>query len=118
MNRRRHTVCVFFFQAEDGIRDATVTRVQTCALPICLRVQRRRVQLRLRQEMAEILSDLHPHRPLRPRLVRPLGVHAVLLRAVRSEERRVGKEWRPDTATEHEQEERYTPQGDGELTSE
>src|SRR5207245_6954675 len=26
---------VFFFQAEDGIRDATVTGVQTCALPIC-----------------------------------------------------------------------------------
>src|SRR5207245_3554323 len=25
----------FFFQAEDGIRDATVTGVQTCALPIC-----------------------------------------------------------------------------------
>src|SRR5207245_5397243 len=25
---------VFFFQAEDGIRDATVTGVQTCALPI------------------------------------------------------------------------------------
>src|SRR5207245_3571581 len=24
----------FFFQAEDGIRDATVTGVQTCALPI------------------------------------------------------------------------------------
>src|SRR5690554_7873305 len=27
---------VFFFQAEDGIRDADVTGVQTCALPICL----------------------------------------------------------------------------------
>src|SRR5436305_7314982 len=27
-------VCVFFFQAEDGIRDADVTGVQTCALPI------------------------------------------------------------------------------------
>src|SRR5207245_6404819 len=27
-------VLVFFFQAEDGIRDATVTGVQTCALPI------------------------------------------------------------------------------------
>src|SRR2546430_13592481 len=27
-------VC-FFFQAEDGIRDLTVTGVQTCALPIC-----------------------------------------------------------------------------------
>src|SRR6266852_6720752 len=27
-------VGLFFFQAEDGIRDATVTGVQTCALPI------------------------------------------------------------------------------------
>src|SRR5437867_6859768 len=27
-------VLLFFFQAEDGIRDRTVTRVQTCALPI------------------------------------------------------------------------------------
>src|SRR2546430_8761354 len=27
-------VCFFFFQAEDGIRDSTVTGVQTCALPI------------------------------------------------------------------------------------
>src|SRR5947209_10033442 len=26
--------CVFFFQAEDGIRDIGVTGVQTCALPI------------------------------------------------------------------------------------
>src|SRR2546428_1860900 len=26
---------VFFFQAEDGIRDLIVTGVQTCALPIC-----------------------------------------------------------------------------------
>src|SRR2546427_7163040 len=26
---------LFFFQAEDGIRDLTVTGVQTCALPIC-----------------------------------------------------------------------------------
>src|SRR3989442_11526943 len=26
---------IFFFQAEDGIRDADVTGVQTCALPIC-----------------------------------------------------------------------------------
>src|ERR1022692_891232 len=28
---------VFFFQAEDGIRDYKVTGVQTCALPICSR---------------------------------------------------------------------------------
>src|SRR5262249_56065394 len=28
------SVCFFFFQAEDGIRDWSVTGVQTCALPI------------------------------------------------------------------------------------
>src|SRR6267143_3485430 len=27
-------LCLFFFQAEDGIRDGTVTGVETCALPI------------------------------------------------------------------------------------
>src|SRR5690606_5929484 len=31
---------VFFFQAEDGIRDFHVTGVQTCALPICNLSQR------------------------------------------------------------------------------
>src|SRR5260370_5777625 len=29
-------ICFFFFQAEDGIRDSSVTGVQTCALPISL----------------------------------------------------------------------------------
>src|SRR6202522_1041864 len=29
----------FFFQAEDGIRDVVVTGVQTCALPICRKVE-------------------------------------------------------------------------------
>src|SRR2546429_5814664 len=29
------SIFVFFFQAEDGIRDVAVTGVQTCALPIC-----------------------------------------------------------------------------------
>src|SRR2546430_11080495 len=29
-----HSCMFFFFQAEDGIRDLTVTGVQTCALPI------------------------------------------------------------------------------------
>src|SRR2546430_4282541 len=32
--RRSVTTVFFFFQAEDGIRDLTVTGVQTCALPI------------------------------------------------------------------------------------
>src|SRR5207237_566521 len=31
---RRDALIVFFFQAEDGIRDSSVTGVQTCALPI------------------------------------------------------------------------------------
>src|SRR2546430_410004 len=31
----RRLAVFFFFQAEDGIRDLTVTGVQTCALPIC-----------------------------------------------------------------------------------
>src|SRR5687768_18018873 len=31
---------IFFFQAEDGIRDVAVTGVQTCALPICLPANR------------------------------------------------------------------------------
>src|SRR2546421_3744725 len=32
--RKETEVLVFFFQAEDGIRDLIVTGVQTCALPI------------------------------------------------------------------------------------
>src|SRR2546430_4019356 len=38
MSRASQTLFIiffFFFQAEDGIRDLTVTGVQTCALPIC-----------------------------------------------------------------------------------
>src|SRR3989440_10613830 len=36
---RYRCLVVFFFQAEDGIRDLIVTGVQTCALPIFTRVQ-------------------------------------------------------------------------------
>src|SRR2546430_3100184 len=34
MSSDRNRCIFFFFQAEDGIRDLTVTGVQTCALPI------------------------------------------------------------------------------------
>src|SRR6266536_2869550 len=37
---------LFFFQAEDGIRDPLVTGVQTCALPICDAQSDRRPHLR------------------------------------------------------------------------
>src|SRR5256885_7632669 len=56
---------VFFFQAEDGIRDYKVTGVQTCALPI-FATQRILVDLAMRQNASvmhavrEQLSD--PHR--------------------------------------------------------
>src|SRR6185369_12404560 len=35
--------CFFFFQAEDGIRDSSVTGVQTCALPIWPAASRPRI---------------------------------------------------------------------------
>src|SRR2546425_9009519 len=62
----------FFFQAEDGIRDKLVTGVQTCALPICVRVifQADAVRVgptqfpRLNQLYTEVLTSLDwPERP-------------------------------------------------------
>src|SRR2546427_4309055 len=41
----RDIVFFFFFQAEDGIRDLTVTGVQTCALPIFVRDTRERLNM-------------------------------------------------------------------------
>src|SRR3989337_707779 len=50
-------VFFFFFQAEDGIRDATVTGVQTCALPIWTGF--RSVNVALRHEL-ELYACLRP----------------------------------------------------------
>src|SRR5260370_32896590 len=47
--------CFFFFQAEDGIRDSSVTGVQTCALPIFLLVGV--VELRSVSQGAPVLAD-------------------------------------------------------------
>src|SRR2546430_11938314 len=38
-------MCSIFFQAEDGIRDLTVTGVQTCALPILPHKERRTMSM-------------------------------------------------------------------------
>src|SRR5256885_3056856 len=90
---------VFFFQAEDGIRDYKVTGVQTCALPIFAF-----------QCSGYVLEDVHLH-PAGPwsrrtverqRPVRSRGARSVRRRldgrgpraGARSEERRVGKECR------------------------
>src|SRR5690625_7192099 len=70
---------LFFFQAEDGIRDGHVTGVQTCALPIC---------------------------GLRPQTTDgQISVHGMADSAPRSEERRVGKECRCRGAPDREKEE-------------
>src|SRR2546422_4655401 len=48
----------FFFQAEDGIRDVAVTGVQTCALPICVRVARNDVNLEIKRDEPERVVDV------------------------------------------------------------
>src|SRR5256886_10375314 len=96
-------VCVFFFfQAEDGIRDLTVTGVQTCALPICARAGPggARVRHSARAPVPRGRGVLHRYRS--GDHGHPLGgpPRHRLGQARRSEERRVGKEcrsrWSPD----------------------
>src|SRR5256886_10006825 len=53
---RAYATCFFFFQAEDGIRDLTVTGVQTCALPIFVRLHQ--VNENQAGEVAAILGYL------------------------------------------------------------
>ena len=70
----------FFFQAEDGIRDHCVTGVQTCALPISYYPQSNGKVERW-------------HKTIKSECIRksvPLSIED----ALRSEERRVGKECR------------------------
>src|SRR5260370_19193227 len=47
----------FFFQAEDGIRDSSVTGVQTCALPICFSVILEDPATRRHDNHAETVED-------------------------------------------------------------
>src|SRR2546427_7682916 len=49
----------FFFQAEDGIRDLTVTGVQTCALPIYLVPDIAAAHTALRGRGVEFISEPH-----------------------------------------------------------
>src|SRR5947209_17670164 len=70
---------VFFFQAEDGIRDIGVTGVQTCALPISLQ-----------QNAASLFDTIND---LLESLARDCLGGDIKIKG-RSEERRVGKECR------------------------
>src|SRR5205809_5903434 len=87
---------VFFFQAEDGIRDVAVTGVQTCALPIS----------------SPVTDDSYLHdnddrlttrRFCANRSGRPQSQAQIesAVRSTRSEERRVGKECRCRWSQDH-----------------
>src|SRR5205809_4949826 len=86
-------MCVFFFQAEDGIRYVAVTGVQTCALPISFE----------RAVLAQVDDGIRLPDVTQPAIQgmvvvgrRQVGlmVDGGRVHAVRSEERRVGKEGR------------------------
>src|SRR5205085_8102109 len=78
----------FFFQAEDGIRDLTVTGVQTCALPILSPLPRPRTSSPSKSTLPEVGSI--SRKMQRPTVVFPDPDSPTR----RSEERRVGKECR------------------------
>src|SRR2546430_4491718 len=91
------TLCssFFFFQAEDGIRDLTVTGVQTCALPISSRQAGRAlddpprdlaIRIGMKQTFRTSLAALA--------LASLCFTVAAAPQDSRSEERRVGKECR------------------------
>src|SRR2546427_8249893 len=87
--------CFFFFQAEDGIRDLTVTGVQTCALPIYRVPPPRLVRTEAARPAREAPRRAGARRGALARARagdRPRDPSHRRLR--RSEERRVGKECR------------------------
>src|SRR5256886_2688303 len=53
-------MCFFFFQAEDGIRDLTVTGVQTCALPISAAWKEELSKIKDNEELARRLNEILP----------------------------------------------------------
>src|SRR5437879_12705681 len=85
----------FFFQAEDGIRDTSVTGVQTCALPICLCHDEasRAVITMTNSAVASVATITDRMLTSSIRASRPATTMAVMM-IWRSEERRVGKECR------------------------
>src|SRR5438067_6864688 len=86
------TYFIFFFQAEDGIRDRNVTGVQTCALPIFHAAHAAASPRSCAAACAAWTSSGRSRpaaEPTRPRR-----------RSFRSEERRVGKECRSRSSRE------------------
>src|SRR5437868_14435315 len=86
----------FFFQAEDGIRDRNVTGVQTCALPIS------NAGAATSCAKASAWTGWPCLLASRPSISSPSA--RAPSRCARSEERRVGKEWRSRWWTEYRKE--------------
>src|SRR5207248_7731035 len=95
--------CFFFFQAEDGIRDRTVTGVQTCALPIfaIYRMWKPRDWWRILRDTTResvMILMIIAAAVLFGYMLTSLYLTQTLAQSIadmhRSEERRVGKEWR------------------------
>src|SRR2546430_4698901 len=83
----------FFFQAEDGIRDLTVTGVQTCALPICSEPQNL-ISFTFRMRDGNECGGSHEEDGRQHFVGRLQDDPLREDRPERSEERRVGKECR------------------------
>src|SRR5438552_11060436 len=95
---------LFFFQAEDGIRDDLVTGVQTCALPICrLRLDELFIETQpahlQKSSQQKLNAEERDH--LRAQIIRErLKLFPKPdISKMRSEERRVGKECRSRKTT-------------------
>src|SRR5262249_57279172 len=87
----------FFFQAEDGIRDWSVTGVQTCALPILGgygAIAGARTAANTQKTMIERPIEAGAFSPIRAIWRSALASALGFVGRGRSEERRVGKEWR------------------------
>src|SRR5256886_13573968 len=96
VGRDRVHIC-FFFQAEDGIRDLTVTGVQTCALPILLLSTTTRWWDAVRWPFKVALGVLYGAMLLvgvAAGALDPSTLASFAFLLLRSEERRVGKECR------------------------
>src|SRR2546425_676798 len=88
---------LFFFQAEDGIRDKLVTGVQTCALPIsALKKWRNGVRRRRQNTLTTATSMVRRYLPGCRQSEQKFAGKADFqcVARERSEERRVGKECR------------------------
>src|SRR2546430_12593677 len=102
--RERLGMILFFFQAEDGIRDLTVTGVQTCALPIYDVVRDSRSVQRLVNRVsveASFFKKMSSGRTCRMPRGSTAWARPRRGRRSRSEERRVGEEGRSRWSPEH-----------------